>query len=272
MGAAPVPRLQDKVAVVAGVGSIVGRAGAIAFAREGASVLAVDPHARVATAVVQEVRGAGGTGTSIVAALDTEDGAATVAAACMSEWGRVDVLFTCQAMLDHEPAGGTGAAHWERVIRSNLLGPIYFTTALFPLLEQSGGGSIIYLSSIDGIHGNPTFPAYSVSKGGLIPLTHVMAHDGGRRNIRVNTIAMAALIPTGSTDPEPLPVTDEARAAVLRATPLHRLATPDDVAAAAVFLASDEAAYVTGVVLPIDGGRTAITPGTGAADAIVVGD
>lgn len=264
------PRLQDKVAVVAGVGSIVGRAGAVAFAREGAAVLAVDPDSGAAASVAHEVVDAGGTCISVVAALDTEDGAATVAAACTSAWGRVDVLFTCQAMLDHEPADEAGALHWERVIRSNLLGPIHFTRALFPILEQSGGGSIIYLSSIDGLHGNPTFPAYSVSKGGLIPLTHVMAHDGHMRNIRVNAIAMAAMMPIGSTDPEPVPVTDESRAAVLRATPLGRLATPDDIAAAAVFLASDEAAYVTGIVLPVDGGRTAITPGTGAAEAVVV--
>ena len=264
------PRLEDKVAVVAGVGSVVGRAGAAAFAREGAAVLAVDPDASVAAAVGRELVDAGGLGIPLEAALDTEEGADAIRSACASRWDRVDVLFTCHAMLDHEPVRTAPVAHVERVIRTNLLGPIMCTQALFPLLARSGRGSVIYLSSIDGILGNPSFPAYSVSKGGLIPLTHVMAHDGAAHGIRFNAIAMAALIPTGSTDPVPLPVVEAARAAVRRATPLGRLATPEDVAGAAVYLASDEARYVTGVVLPVDGGRTAITPGTAAAEAIDV--
>jgi NAD(P)-dependent dehydrogenase (short-subunit alcohol dehydrogenase family) len=94
-----------------------------------------------------------------------------------------------------------------------------------------------------------------------------MAHDGAPHGIRVNVIAMAAMVPTGSFDPEPLPIDEAARLAVGRATPLARMATPADVSAAAVFLCSSESAYITGVVLPIDGGRTAITPGTGAPSA-----
>ena len=86
-----------------------------------------------------------------------------------------------------------------------------YTRALFPLLAESGSGAVIYLSSIDGLFGNPTFPAYSVSKGGLIPFTHVMAHDGAPHGIRVNAIAMAAMMPIGSTDPEPVPIADDAR-------------------------------------------------------------
>lgn len=256
-------RLRGRTAVVAGVGSTIGRACALAFADEGADVLAVDPDGAVASGVASEVRTAGGSGWAIAAALDTEDGAVAVAAGCRSRWQRLDVLFTAHAMLDHEPAGDAGLAHWERVIRTNLLGPIAYTRALFSLLAESGSGAVIYLSSIDGLLGNPSFPSYSVSKGGLIPLTHVMAHDGAPHGIRVNAIAMAALVPIGSTDPEPLPIADGARDAVSRATPLSRPATPDDVAAAAVFLASPESGYITGVVLPVDGGRTAITPGTG---------
>ena len=256
-------RLRGRAAVVAGVGSTIGRACALVFAAEGADVLAIDPDGGAASAVVSAVDAAGGSGLAIAAALDTAEGAMAVADACRSRWQRLDVLFTAHAMLDHEPVGASGLAHWERVIRTNLLGPIVYTRALFPLLAESGSGAVIYLTSIDGLFGNPTFPAYSVSKGGLIPFTHVMAHDGAPHGIRVNAIAMAAMIPIGSTDPEPVPVADSARDAVTRATPLSRLATPDDVAAAALFFASPESGYITGVVLPIDGGRTAITPGTG---------
>ena len=88
------------------------------------------------------------------------------------------------------------------MIRTNLLGPIVYTRDFFAA-RRSGSGAVIYLSSIDGLLGNPSFPSYSVSKGGLIPLTHVMAHDGAPHSIRVNAIAMAALVPIGSTDPSP---------------------------------------------------------------------
>ena len=94
-------------------------------------MLAVDPDGGVASAVVGEVVAAGGSGSAIAAALDSEDGAVAVAAACRSRWQRLDVLFTAHAMLDHEPAGAAGIAHWERVIRTNLLGPIAYTRALF---------------------------------------------------------------------------------------------------------------------------------------------
>jgi NAD(P)-dependent dehydrogenase (short-subunit alcohol dehydrogenase family) len=264
-------RLQDKVAVVVGVGSVVGRAAAVAFAREGADVLAVDPDGSAAAAVAEELAGAGALGTALETVIDTEEGADAIRDACASRWDQVDVLMTCHAMLDHEPVRTASLAHVERVIKTNLLGPIACTQALFPLLCRSSRASVIYLTSIDGILGNPTFPAYSVSKGGLIPLTHVMAHDGAAHGIRVNAIAMAALIPTGSIDPAPLPVAEAATAAVLRATPLGRPARPEDVAGAAVYLASDDASYVTGVVLPVDGGRTAITPGTNAAAVVELG-
>jgi NAD(P)-dependent dehydrogenase (short-subunit alcohol dehydrogenase family) len=212
--------------------------------------------------VAAEIIGARGTAEAITADLTSPSGADVVAAACCDRWARLDVAFMAQAMLDHEPAATACFGHWERVLRTNLLGPIAYTRALMPLLRASGTGSMIYLGSIDGSYGNPSFPAYSVSKGGLIPLTHVTAHDEAVHGVRVNLIAMAAMLPLGSTDPEPIEVVESARTTLLHATPLARLATPDDVAAAAVFLASTESSYITGVVLPVDGGRTAITPGT----------
>jgi NAD(P)-dependent dehydrogenase (short-subunit alcohol dehydrogenase family) len=254
-------RLAGRAAVVAGAGSLIGRECAVTFAREGADVLAVDPDAGAAQDVAGVITAEGGRAAALATALDSEAGAAAVAEVCTDRWGRLDVLFTAHAMLDHEPSG---LAHWERVLRTNLLGPIAYTEALFPLLARSGSGSIVYLSSVEGVLGNPHFPAYSVSKGGLVPLAHVMADRGAAQGIRVNVIAMAAVNPIGTTDPPPLSPPPLGWEALQRATPLGRMATPDDVALAALFLASAESSYITGVVLPVDGGRLAVTPGTGA--------
>lgn len=240
------------MACVVGAGSLVGRAVVDAFGRAGATVVAVDPEPFPADV-------------SVVASLDDEAGAAVAAAVCDERFGRLDVLFTCQGMLDHEPPGEAGLDHWERVLRTNLLGPIAYTRAMFPLLARSDHGAVVYLGSIDGTFGNPAYPAYSVSKGGIVPLTHVMADAGAPLGIRVNAIAQAAISPVGTTDPTPLPPSASRNAALLRATPLRRRVHAEELGAVAVFLASDDAAYVTGAVLPVDGGRTAVTPGTGSA-------
>ncbi len=138
-----------------------------------------------------------------------------------------------------------------------------YTKALLPLLRRSEGGAIVYLGSIDGLFGNPRFPAYSVSKGGLVSLTHVMAHDCAP--VRVNCVAAAAISQVGPDDPQPPGLSDlfSASSPVLEQTPLGRYAGPEDIASVVLFLVSDDAAYVTGAVLPVDGGRSAITPGTG---------
>jgi NAD(P)-dependent dehydrogenase (short-subunit alcohol dehydrogenase family) len=151
---------------------------------------------------------------------------------------------------------------WEQSIRVNLLAPVFYTKALQPALARSGSGSVIYYGSVDGVYGNPRLPAYSAARGGLIPFTHVAAHEYGPQGIRVNYIAGAGISPAEpSALPTGQPMWDRAEA--MRATPLGRAATPDDIADVALFLASGESAYITGSVLTVDGGRTSITPGTG---------
>ena len=164
--------------------------------------------------------------------------------------------------MDFWDEGEGSLADWETVIRVNLLGPVVYTKALLPLLRRSDSGAIVYLGSIDGLLGNPAFPAYSASKGGLVPLTHVMAHDCAP--VRVNCIAAGAIAQVGPDDPQRPGLGDlfSPSSPVLEQTPLARYARPEDVASVALFLVSDDAAYVTGAVLPVDGGRTAFTPGT----------
>jgi NAD(P)-dependent dehydrogenase (short-subunit alcohol dehydrogenase family) len=234
------PSFEHRKAVVVGTASAVGRACADALAANGAEVL--PEHA-------EDVA--------------SETAARTVAETCEAQWGKLDVLVYCAAAMDFWEDGQDTVADWEAVVRVNLLGPVAYTKALLPLLRRSDAGAIVYLGSIDGLLGNPRFPAYSASKGGLVPLTHVMAHDCAP--IRVNCVAAAAISQVGPGDLQPpwLGELFSASSSVLEQTPLGRYARPEDVASVVLFLASDDAAYVTGAVLPVDGGRTAFTPGTG---------
>lgn len=228
-------RLQGRRALVLGVGSRIGEACARAFAAEGAEVLSLDPD-------------------------PGEAGARAVAADCAARWSAIDVFMPCQAAMD-PPGGAAGLDAWRAVLEVNLLGPVSQVEALLPLLTASGSASVVLLGSIDGLLANPNVPAYSVSKAALGGLTRALAARHGAAAIRFNCIATGGIYqtPTASTisaspaaDPDLL----------LRTTPLHRLPTPEEVAAAAVFFASPESAYVTGSVLVVDGGRISTTPGT----------
>jgi NAD(P)-dependent dehydrogenase (short-subunit alcohol dehydrogenase family) len=255
-------RLESKTAVVIGVGSTIGRSVALTFANEGARVLAVDPDGAVAGDVAKTIVDSGGAATAFAAAFWGDDAAEAVARRCEGLFGSLDVLFNCSAVEDHWVWGDAEDTieNWEEVVHTNLLGPIRYAKALIPLLQRSGTGAIVFLTSIDGIRGSPNLPAYSVSKGGLIPLTHVLASRFAPDGIRVNCVATGA-IPQGGTGARSRASATDFDA-ILRLTPLARRATAQDVASAVLFLASAESAYITGTVLRVDGGRLAITPGT----------
>ena len=164
----------------------------------------------------------------------------------------------------------TGGA---RTIAVPLTGPYLCSTALLPALQAARGASIIHHGSVDGVLGNPFAASYSVSKGGLVPLTHVMAHALAPHAIRVNCINSAAMY--ASREGIPVRLAPELRNGATQATqarisvtPLARAGFVEECAAAALFLASDDASYITGSPeLTVDGGRTAITPGTGVPPA-----
>lgn len=255
-------RLEDRTAVVVGVGSTIGRECALTFAREGAKVLAVDPDEAVAAEVSDAITATGGSSRSVAADFTSDESAARVAQVCEELWQRVDALVNCSAAMDWWNVEDDTVSNWEEIIRTNLLSPVVYTKWLRPLLKRSGSGSIVYLSSIDGIHGNPNLPAFSASKGALIPLTHAMAYVCAADGIRVNCIASAAIVQTG-TGARQSNRQHSDEELLLRLTPMGRRATPADVAGVALFFVSRDSAYVTGVVLPVDGGRIAITPGTG---------
>ena len=245
------------VAVV-GVGSAIGAACAAALATAGAEVLAVDSAIAAAKAVADRI---GATATPLAAPLFDPSGAATVADACRSRRGRLDALVYCASAMETWPANDDTDDRTRRVLIDNIMGPSTYIDALTPLLIASGRGSVVLLGSIDGSLGNPQVPGYSIGKAGVAALTRLTAQRLGPHGGRANYIAAAGLAQTGS-DASPIDRHLGDRDLALRLTPLGRMPRPDEIASVALFLASDASSYVTGVVLPVDGGRSACTPGT----------
>lgn len=218
-----------RTAVVVGVGNPLGRACAERLEADGAFVVGIDES---------------------ICDIAVEASIAPFLARCGP---RVHVLVNCHFDVQWTTVEDSDYAAWERSVRINLLGPLLCTKLFLPLLRAAGSASIVHLGSIDGTLGNPRVPAYSAAKGGLVPLTHVMAHELAKYGIRVNCVARAAVAghPSG-----PVPE------ALLRATPLGRAAEPREIASVVAFLASADSTYITGAVLTVDGGRSGVTPGT----------
>jgi NAD(P)-dependent dehydrogenase (short-subunit alcohol dehydrogenase family) len=249
--------LTGKAALVSGAGGGIGRAISLALAEAGAAVACCD----IDTASVEEtarlVRDAGGR--AIVrrcdVAVEAESDAA--AAAAHEAFGRLDVLVSGAA--PHDPSGTVleiSTADWERVLAVNLTGSFLLSRAVLPLMIAGGGGSIILIASQLGRVGSGGRAAYCATKGALIQLAKVMAIDHAAQHIRVNTLSPGA-VETQRT----LHRYGSFEAAREKMGPKHllgRLGRPQEIAAAAVFLASDAASFVTGSDLLVDGGYTAI--------------
>lgn len=260
-------RFEDRVALVVQVGSELARACAVRLAEEGARVVVVDPLEASVERAVRAVEEVGGAATGLVAPLGDEAAIHDLVRAVDDRHGRLDALVVAVGQVDWWEPAEEDMARWEESLRINLLTPVFLTRSFRPLLARSGAGSVVIYGSVDGTHGNPQFPAYSSARGALVPFVHTEAHDVAPLGIRVNLVAGAAILPQGPEAPlRPGPPID--MGSVARHTPLGRAATPEDVAATVAFLASADAAYVTGSVVTLDGGRTAITPGTGGVASV----
>ena len=244
--------LQDKIAVIAGDAFGVGQAAAALFIREGARVFCIDDKAGAQSA--QTLRIGEVDVPYCHADVTRTEHVERAVRACETVYPKVDILFNVAGRTIKQSFEETTEETWSVMLGRNLNAAFFCSQRFLPLMKRAGAGAIINHASIDAFLGNPSLAAYSAAKGGVLPLTHVMAHDLAKYRIRVNAISTGGIRAYASA----ASARDEARIAV---TPAQRLGTAVDVANVALFLASDLSAYVNGANIVVDGGRTATTQG-----------
>jgi len=253
----PAFALEKKVAIVVGAANGIGRATALAFAAAGARVACADVEEPGAKATATEIEKAGGQ--AIPGQLDVTQSAScrAVVVATAERFGGLDVLLYGAADSD-TPATvlEMDEAAWDRVIRVNLTGAFLMVKAAIPAMIARGGGSVILIASQLGRVGSPGRPAYCATKGALIQLAKVLAADHAAHGIRANTLSPGAIETRRML--RRYKDMDEARKVMGPKHLLNRLGRPDEIARAAVYLASDASAFMTGSDLLIDGGYTAV--------------
>jgi len=260
-------RLSDKVAIVVGGGQTPGetigngRATALLFAREGARVLVADSILRSAEETCAMIAAEGGDASAVEADITREDDCRRMIEACVERYGRLDILHNNAGI----GAGDSGVQHveiaaFERIFRVNLEGALLTSKHALPVMREQGAGVITNVSSIASIAAATNLIAYKTSKAALKALTQAMAMANARHGIRVN-----AILPGLINTPMAIEGVSAARGIAKdqliaerdRQVPLGKMGSAWDVAHAALFLASDEAAFITGVLLPVDGGQSA---------------
>jgi 3-oxoacyl-[acyl-carrier protein] reductase len=243
--------LTDKVALVTGGSRGLGRAIALALARQGADVgVNFRGHTEAAAEVVTEIRSMGRAAIAIQG--DTSAGRESCEAivkAALDEFGKVDILVSNAGITRDNLIMRMDAEEWDSVIDTNLSGPFWMTRAIARPMLKARAGRIINMSSVAGRMGNVGQANYASAKAGLIGLTKSVARELASRGITCNAIAPGLIETELTADLNPA-----AREFVINSTPLGYIGSVDDVAAAAVYFASDEARYITGQVLGVDGG------------------
>lgn len=249
-------KLDGRVAVVTGAGSGIGRAIAERFAREGCSVVVNDYDEASARETVERIEADGGAATLAAGDMSSPADVSRVVEAAREAYGRLDVLVNNAAIFDEfRHLLDTSDELWDRVMAVNVTGPFHAMRAALPTMMEGGGGAVINVSSIAGLIGGAGGAAYTASKHALIGLTRQAAVAYSERGIRANVICPGA-VQTGMLPEETLADRDDPLVQKLLSVPVRRVGQADEIAGLALFLASEEAPFLVGEAITIDGGWT----------------
>jgi NAD(P)-dependent dehydrogenase (short-subunit alcohol dehydrogenase family) len=244
-------RLQGKVAIVTGAGGRIGGASARIFAREGASVVVADTNSETGEQTVSDIRAAGGTATFIRTDVTVEEDIKRMVDVAAERYGRLDVLVNCAARGMAKALVDMTLDEWNRVISGVLTSCFLGSKYAAPVMARSGGGSIVNISSVNGVLATPGLGAYNAGKAGVINLTRALALELAVDGIRVNAI-LPGHIEGHEPQSDPKTLAD-----FVRASPVGRYGYPEEIGNAVLFLASDESSFATGASFAIDGGLSA---------------
>jgi NAD(P)-dependent dehydrogenase (short-subunit alcohol dehydrogenase family) len=249
-------KLAGKIALVTGGGGGIGRATALAFVAEGAKVVVSDIDAGAADAVATEIHGAGGEAIAIAVDVSRSDQVSTMIAEVVVRFGRLDIAFNNAAIdLEHEPLDRCSEEMFDDLVRVNIKGVWLCMKYEIQQMLKQGAGAIVNTSSIGGLSGAPRQPIYGATKHAVIGMTKSAALEYGRKGIRVNAVC-PGVIRTQMTE-RALERDPRRKARVDRIHPIGRLGEAEDIARAVVYLSSDDAAFVLGQTLAVDGGYSA---------------
>ncbi len=254
-------RLADKVAIITGAGAGMGREAAVLFGREGARVVAADLKKADAEETAAMVRGAGGNAIAVECDVAVPDANERMVAAALERWGGVHIFYANAGMVSRGPGGDVGLEQialetWHRILAVNLTGVFLGCRSAIPAIVRAGGGTVIITGSIGSLVAHRAYNhAYVTSKSALLGLTRNLAVEYAPKNVRVNCICpgqvRTAMMADFYDDPAK-------RQRFIDLTPMARFGEAGEIASAALFLASDESSFMTGAVLVVDGGWTAV--------------
>ncbi len=242
-------KLENKVVIITGAGSGIGKETALLFAREGAKVVVADINDKSGRETVAEIKNTGGEGFFVKLDISNNRQSKQMAMETLEKYGKIDVLINNGGIVQDALISKMTEEQWDRVININLKGAFNCIQAVVDSMVGQGSGVIINTSSVVGLYGNIGQANYSAAKAGLIGLTKTLAKELGKKGIRINAVAPGFIMtPMTSNVPEKI------LEVMKEKTPLRRLGKAEDVAHAYLYLASDEANFVNGAVLSVDGG------------------